>query len=80
MAWAERAVSEQPRQVPSHRLLAAGLAMSGRLDAARSVMAEGVRLAPHVRLSNVADWIAPYRRPEYVARIIEAFRLAGLPE
>jgi hypothetical protein len=54
--------------------------MSGRLDEARSVMAEGVRLAPDVRLSNVADWIAPYRRPEYAAQIIEAFRLAGLPE
>jgi adenylate cyclase len=80
VAWAEQVVSEQPRLAPPHRLLAAGLAMSGRLDAARAAMAEGVRLAPHVRLSNVADWISPYRRPEYVARITEAFRLAGLPE
>ena len=54
--------------------------MGGRLDEARRVMADLVRLAPRLRLSNKDDWMAPYRRPEYAVQLLEALRLAGMPE
>ena len=80
VTWAERALSEHPGHSPSHRYLAAGLAMGGRLDEARRVMADLVRLAPRLRLSNKDDWMAPYRRPEYAVQLLEALRLAGMPD
>jgi adenylate cyclase len=80
VAWAERAMSEAPRNPPGHRYLAAALAMVGRLDAARHAMAEHMRLEPQVRLSNAGDWMAPYRQAEHAARVLQGLRLAGMPE
>jgi len=80
VAYAERAVSESPNFLASHRILAAAYAMSGRLDEARRTMADFVRARPQVRLSNFADWLGPLRRPEDIERYIEALRLAGMPE
>jgi adenylate cyclase len=80
VAWAERAVSEQPRHPVSLRYLAAGLAMGGRLNEARRAMAEHVRLEPLVRISNADDWLPRYNRAEYAGRLLGALRLAGLPE
>jgi tetratricopeptide (TPR) repeat protein len=80
LAWAERAVSEQPNYLTAYRLQPPAYALSGRMDEARRAMAELRRLAPQMRLSNVGDWMAPYRRGEDVARWVEGLRLAGLPE
>jgi tetratricopeptide (TPR) repeat protein len=78
VAYAERAVSEQPNFLASHRVLAAAYAMSGRLDEARRTMADFVRARPQVRLSNVKNWMPPYRRPEDVERYVAAYRLARM--
>jgi TolB-like protein/Tfp pilus assembly protein PilF len=80
VACAERALSEQPNFLAARRILAAAFALSGRLDAARRAMAEFVRARPQVRLSNFADWLGPWRRPEDIERYAAAYRLAGLPE
>jgi TolB-like protein len=80
VALAVRSVSERPNWVSGLRFLAAAYAMSGRLDEARRTMAEFVRARPQVRLSNIGDWMPPYRRPEDVERFVEACRLAGMPE
>ena len=77
---AAHAVSEQPKFAGGHRFLAASLAMSGRIEEARRAIQELARMAPSVRLSNAANWIIPYRPPEYAPRLLEALRLAGLPE
>src|SRR5208282_5875952 len=63
--WAERAVSEQPNYPVSLRVLAAALALSGRLDEARRVTSELLRVAPPTRLSNVAHIASKlFRRTE----------------
>jgi Flp pilus assembly protein TadD len=80
VAWAVRAVSDQPKHALTHRTLALALAMLGRIDEAQRAMAESVRLAPQARLGNIADWVPPYRRPEDVTRYVEALRLSGMPE
>jgi adenylate cyclase len=80
VAWAEQAVSDQPRHLPSLRYLAAALAMAGRLDEARRVMAEHVRLAPQVCISNASNWMARFNKTEYSARLLDTLRRAGMPE
>jgi len=79
-SWAERSVSEQSNWIGSQRTRAASLALAGRMDEARHAMADLLRVAPRMRLSNVSDWIEPYRRPDDAARFVEGLRLAGLPE
>jgi hypothetical protein len=79
VACAERAVSEQSDYFPSQRILASAYAMSGRMDEARRTMAEIVRARPQLRLSNLKDWMGPFRRQD-IERYAEAYRLAGMPE
>jgi hypothetical protein len=47
----------------------------------RRAMAELLRLAPAMRLSNVpSDTLARLRRTDDAARYIDGLRLAGMPE
>lgn len=43
-------------------------------------MAELLRLAPTMRLSMMAEFSGPLRNQDYIARLAEALRLAGMPE
>jgi Flp pilus assembly protein TadD len=79
-SWAEKALREQPNNLDVIGSLALSLALAGRLDAARATMANLIRLSPERRLSNINDRLSPYRRPEDRAKVVEAARLAGLPE
>ncbi len=36
-------------------------------------------LDPHLRLSNIQDWL-PFQRPEDIALFADGLRKAGLPE
>jgi TolB-like protein len=78
--WAGRALREQPNFVPAARILAAGHAFAGRMDEAQAAVATLQSLDPLARVSNVAGRVAPWRRPDDLARMVEGLRKAGLPE
>jgi TolB-like protein len=76
---AERAVGEQPNHSATRRSLAAAYAFVGRIEEARQVMTDVLRLAPRMRTSRITEWAGPHQ-PEYLARLAQAYRLAGMPE
>ena len=80
VAWAQRAVTETPNSAQFQRTLAASLAMAGRIEEARRAMATMCRIAPDVTLSTLDHFRGPYRDAAYAARLVEAYRLAGMPE
>jgi tetratricopeptide (TPR) repeat protein len=79
-AWAEATLREQPNYLASLRAAAASNAMAGRQEKAQKLMARVCHLDPTLRLSNLADTMAPLRRPEDRNRWVEGLRKAGLPE
>jgi TolB-like protein len=79
VAVAERAIVEQPSHVATRRHLVASYALAGRLSQARHALDELMRMAPHTRISKMADWSGPLS-PEYLTRLAKAYRLAGMPE
>ncbi len=60
--------------------LALSLALAGKVDEARLTMTDLIRLSPERRLSNINDRLSPYRRTEDRAKVVQAARIAGLPE
>ena len=80
---AERLASEAVQLTNGHlgtlRLLASSLALQGKLDQAGSVARRILSLDPTFRLSGAGE-LAPLRRQEDVARLVEGLRLAGIPE
>ena len=78
--WAETALSRHANSSPqSLRLAAASHALSGRSAEAQRYMALMREVDPDMRLANIGE-IAPFRRPEDVARYADGLRQAGLPE
>ena len=79
LSWAEKSVQAH-RAPASTRIAAASAALAGRLGEATQFIDLMRQLDPTRRVSNVADPLGPYRRPEDIERYKEALRLAGLPE
>lgn len=77
--WAEMAIREQPTFFPALRNAAASYALTGRLDLAKQALGRVLQADPQMRVSNVSQRV-PLRRPDDLARYLEALRLAGLPE
>jgi tetratricopeptide (TPR) repeat protein len=79
LRWAGISLSEQPQSVNAASVKAAAAAFAGDGAAARAAITQLRRLAPALRLSNLADhW--PLRRQEDIDRWTEGLRVAGLPE
>jgi len=78
--WAARSLRHQPNYPSAMRVMAAGQVMSGRSAEAQGTIARLCQLDPALRLSNLADILPPFRRPDDRNRYIEALRMAGLPE
>jgi tetratricopeptide (TPR) repeat protein len=80
---AERFASEAAQLTNGHlatlRLLACSLAHQGKLDQAGSVARRILSLDPTFRLSGTGQ-LAPLRRKEDLALLVEGLRLAGIPE
>lgn len=80
--WARRGVQTNPNLRYPYRVLAAALALSGRVDEARTVAAELRRRYPKESISAFRmreQWTAPvYRAGQKLE--IEGMRLAGIPE
>ena len=75
---AERSLQEQVNPI-ALRVMAASLALAGRLEEARNAALRLMHLDPALRVSHVKKLI-PIRRPDDLARLEEGLRLAGLPE
>jgi adenylate cyclase len=77
--WAGNAVREQPNLLSPLLILAASAAQMGRIDEARRLVPQILRLSPSYRLSRIKERV-PFRRPQDHALFSEGLRLAGLPE
>jgi adenylate cyclase len=79
LSWATIATRQQPNFLSAHRILIATLALSGRLNEARQACSLTLQIDPTQRISGIADR-QPFRRSEDIARLAQAFRIAGMPE
>jgi TolB-like protein/class 3 adenylate cyclase/Tfp pilus assembly protein PilF len=79
VSWAERALLERSTRVSALRALAANCAMAGRREQASNAISRLRELDPSLRLSNLKEFF-PVCRSEDLDRLVQALRLAGLPE
>ena len=79
-AWAERLLREYPASHPGLRIAAASNAMAGRPQQAQKAVARLRQLDPALRVSNLRDFLGPYRHAEDPSRYEEGMRQAGGPE
>ena len=79
-SWATDALRETPAFLSAFRTLAASEALGGRLGEARNVLDRMLKLDPTRRISNLKETMAPFRRPQDLAKYVDGLRLAGLPE
>ncbi len=75
----KRVVSRNPDWLPAHAFMAATLAESGRLDEARAETLETQRISPGISTSTVSERL-PYADLAVLARVLAAFRAAGLSD
>ncbi|WP_287196084.1 BTAD domain-containing putative transcriptional regulator [Mesorhizobium sp.] len=78
--WAESSLRSQPNYASAMRVAAAGHALAGRLLEAQQIMARLCAFDPLLRLSNLAEVLPPFYRPDDRSRYIEGLRKAGLPD
>ena len=72
-------VRQQPNFVPGQRIMMACHALAGRIDSARQACAAALQMDPTQRIS-VSNARAPFRRPQDIDKLEQAFRIAGMPE
>jgi len=77
--WAEKAKRESPNYLLCERLAMACQAMSRGVDEAREACSRVMNMDPTQRISDIRDR-QPFRRDADVAKLAEAFRIAGMPE
>ena len=80
ISWAESSLREQPNFASAMRILAASLALEGRIGEAQKATARLLAADPTLRASRLDDVMPPFRRPEDRAKYVEGLRQAGLPE
>ena len=80
VAYAQRALRERPNMFPARRLLAACYVALGRLDDARGIISEVLRLQPNASIKRDAQGYTVYARSRDQERYVAALRKAGLPE
>jgi adenylate cyclase len=83
--WTARILRERPNLAPALRYRAASLALLGRTDEARQVIARLLEHAPGYTVSEVRrhiefDMNSPFKRPGVTESLYRGLRLAGLPE
>jgi tetratricopeptide (TPR) repeat protein len=77
--WAERALRENPTCKPALRISAASHASLGRMDDAGAIIDRMREIDPEFRVRDLTK-VAPFRKPEDLAKYEEALRKAGLPD
>ena len=77
--WAERAVAENANYLPSLRIMSAVLASLGEVDAARQITSRASKSRPVRRIAEVPI-IRLLKNFDQREKLVQAFRLAGLPD
>ncbi|MDA9407422.1 hypothetical protein XH80_12000 [Bradyrhizobium sp. CCBAU 45384] len=77
VAWAERAIRDQPNQGDALAAMVVAHAGAGRLEKARDATRRLLQIRPHKRISN---YFLPHQTAEGRAFIGDLLRKAGLPE
>jgi adenylate cyclase len=83
--WTARILREKPNVVPALRYRAASLALVGRVEEARQVVARILEQMPDYSIAKVRrhhefDMNKPFKRPGVTESLYRGLRLAGLPE
>jgi hypothetical protein len=60
-------------------MLMANLAMIGRVEEARRARDACLKIEPSLQISGIARR-TPFRRPQDIEKLAEAYRIAGVPE
>ncbi|MFI5024053.1 MAG: adenylate/guanylate cyclase domain-containing protein [Alphaproteobacteria bacterium] len=76
IAWAQKAIQDEPSWTTSYRVLASSLAQLGRLEEAKAAMRRQLELQPNYTIAITAR---VYRPSPAVERYLEGLRLAGGP-
>ncbi len=76
--WATKAIHQNPKFTPSHRVLAASLALASRFDEAHEVVAHLQALVPGLTVSRFEKETG-FRDPKYVELLLDGLGKAGLP-
>jgi adenylate cyclase len=79
VSWAAKALQLDPNFAPLWRMTAAAHGLAGNVPEAQAACARLRELEPLLRISNLRDFLAPYR-PADLAKYEEGLRKAGLPE
>jgi hypothetical protein len=79
-ACAEKSLRQNPHFSPAARFIIASYAMAGRDTEAQKALAVLRELDPALRISNLTERSAPFRRPQDAAGLEQGLRKAGLPE
>ena len=77
--WFDMTLRHSPRWQGTRRLFIACLALAGQIDAAKAAFELARQDDPTLRISTIRERF-PLRRDEDLARIVEGYRLAGVPE
>jgi adenylate cyclase len=75
---ARRALQKPEAQLVVHCLLTTALAHLGRIDEARQVWEDTLRLHPNAGIDHI-NKIFPFENPEYKDLILEGLYKAGMP-
>ncbi len=78
--WGRMSASENPMYTANARILSAALAALDRIEEAREVAANLMRLEPGFRLARYIETRQPFRDPAIKARYLDHLRRTGLPE
>jgi adenylate cyclase len=78
--WGRMSASENPMYTANARILSAALVALDRIDEAREVAANLMRLEPDFRLTRYLQTRQPFRDPVIKARYLEHLHKTGLPE
>ena len=79
LLWSARILARRPWAIVGLQAQAAAYALTGNLDAARKAMTALLQAQPTMTVASQRD-VHPYLRPQDLAKWLDAFRLAGMPE
>jgi tetratricopeptide (TPR) repeat protein len=79
LSWATSATQRQQNFPGAQRTLMVNLAMAGRIAEAHQVCDALLKADPTFCIADIVNRI-PFRRPEDVEKLGQAYRIAGVPE
>ena len=79
ITWSSRALHQNPKFTPAHRVLASSLGHAGRLEAAKKTVEQLEALVPGLTIRRYSEETR-FRNPEYFEIIMDGLRRAGLPD